>query len=116
MIDKNQREEAPIFIDSFELARWLLDRTHNSKGPLPEQIALGAIELVELIALALSGREKIERLHAIDDLLIQLRMRIRLSLGTGLLDERQALFAYERLDVIGNQLGGWLRRSQKRTW
>ena len=43
------------------------------------------MELVELVALALSGHEKLERLHAIDDLLIRLRMRTRLSTTVGLL-------------------------------
>ncbi len=108
--------EAPIFVDGFELARWLLDRTRDTPQPLAVLIAEAASELVELLALALSGREKLERLHAIDDLLIRLRMRIRLANSVGLLDERQALFAAERLDAIGHQLGGWIRKSQKGTW
>lgn len=88
--------EAPIFVDSFSLAEWLLCRFQDSSHPLAQGVAAAAIELVELTALALSGHEKLERLHSMDELLVRLRMRVRLATAVGLLDQRQALFAAEQ--------------------
>lgn len=106
--------EAPIFVDSFSLAEWLLQRVHDSPHPVAQALVAAAMELVEVTALALSGHEKLERLHTMDELLIRLRMRVRLALTVGLFNQRQALFVAERLDLIGQQLGGWLRKVEKK--
>ena len=105
-------KEAPIFIDAFELSKWLLERMQNSPHPLAGAISQGAICLVEDIALALGGHDKFEKQIEVDQLLVCLRMRIRLSVYLGLLNERQCLFAAEKLTVIGNQLGAWMRKSR----
>ncbi|MBX2812050.1 MAG: hypothetical protein KTR25_09570 [Myxococcales bacterium] len=113
---KTYANEAPIFVDSFALAEWLLGRVQESCHPLAPGITEAAVELIELVALALSGQDKIRRLQAMDELLVRLRMRIRLATATGLFDRSQALFVAERLDLIGNHLGGWLHVSENNTW
>ena len=102
--------EAPIFADSLCVAEWILHHTNEHQDALSLTMSASAIQLVELVALALSGREKLERLHAIDDLLIRLRMHTRLAISLQRFNDRQALYLINQLDQIGQQLGGWLRR------
>ena len=103
-------KEAPIFADSLATAEWILRHTNDGQDTLSRTMAAAAVELIELVALALSGRDKVERLHVLDDLLVRLRMYARLAVSLQHLNERQGLHLIERLDQIGHQLGGWLRR------
>ncbi|MCG8423787.1 MAG: four helix bundle protein [Proteobacteria bacterium] len=100
---------APLFRDAFELCEWLLGHFGDDDRVLAHSICSRALSLLEAITLALKDRAREEQIDTADELLIGLRLRVRLAAQLGYVSENQAVHALERTDTIGNQLGGWLR-------
>ena len=100
---------APLFVDSFNLAQWLHERFHGHAEPLAAETARCGQHLLEALTLALKQRRRDWHMDQADELLIRLRVQLRMAEALGLLDEEQLYFALDRADAIGRQLGGWLR-------
>jgi hypothetical protein len=103
------RAPAPLFVDTFSLCEWLLQHLDQKPGTLPRALCDNALQLLEVVALALKNRRREARLDEADERLIVLRTQLRLAGATRLLTDSQMLFALECADRIGRQLGGWQR-------
>ncbi len=100
---------APLFVDAFSLAEWIFGRFGRDEGALPKSICAVMLDLLDAVTLALKGRNREEQVEIADEQLIRLRIRLRLAAEREYLTEKQLLYALERADAIGRQLGGWLR-------
>ena len=100
---------APLYTDAFSLCEWLLGRFGEDPRLLPQSLCSNGLALLEAVTLALKGRRREDQIDVADERLISLRTQIRLAAAVGCLTEAQALHALERADVIGRQLGGWMR-------
>ncbi len=103
------RPPAPLYVDAMALAEWLLRRLGGDDDELAQRICRTSFDLAEAVTLALKGRRRDEQLEQADELLLRLRVQLRLAEKTERLSERRSLHALERADGIGRQLGGWLR-------
>lgn len=103
------KSPAPVFVDAYALAEWLLGRLGEDGRVLPRAICTAALRLLEAITLALGGRDTEARVEEADERLIALRVQVRLAASTGLLTDAQSLHALEIADRVGRQIGGWLR-------
>lgn len=101
---------APLYVDSFALCEWLLGHFGDDKRVLPRALCQCALRLFEAITLALKGRRREEHVEIADEQLIRLRAQLRLAQAMSYLTQAQMLYALERADAIGRQLGGWLRK------
>lgn len=100
---------APIFADTRRLCEWLLGHFDDHGGVLAPRICGTALDLLEAVTLALKNRSREEQIDRADEVLIHLRVVLRLAETTELLNEEQTLYALEQADQIGRQLGGWRR-------
>jgi hypothetical protein len=87
----------------------LLERFGGRNEVLARRLCTTSLELLEELTLALKDRDREARIEGADEMLVILRVQLRLAASTGLLEERQVLFALELADGIGRQLGGWRR-------
>lgn len=102
---------APLYEQTLALAAVLcevLDAAEDHAG-LRGEVREGLLALVDRVALAVAGIERARNLAAADAALCVLRARLDLAHRCGLWDEALHLAAAERTEVIGRQLGGWLR-------
>ena len=100
---------APLFTDTFQLCEWLLRALQRNPGPLARALCGNALRLLEAVTLALKRRRRDEALMEADEILITLRVQLRLAGTTDSLSESQVLHGLECADRIGRQLGGWMR-------
>jgi len=100
---------APVYVDSYDLAAWLLGHLDVQASTLARDTCRLALVLLDQIVLALKNRDRWERLEQADETIIRLRQRIRLAHDAGFFDDRQALHALGRCDSVGRQIGGWQR-------
>lgn len=106
-MSKTQR--APIFADAYALCDWLIGRLGDDNRELARAICRRGLTLLNAISLALIGRDRHDCIDQADEILIGLRNELRLAASSGYLSEAQAIYALERADAIGRQIGGWLR-------
>jgi hypothetical protein len=104
-----QRPPAPLYVDTFALCEWLIGRFGEDPRTLAKTICRCGLTLLEAVTLALKGRRRDEHLEIADEQLLALRTQLRLAAAAGYLTDSQVLHALDRADVIGRQLGGWLR-------
>ncbi len=104
-----KRTPAPLYTDTFALCEWLLNHFGDDTRILPQTLCTQALRLLEAVTLALKGRRRDEQVDIADECLIRLRTQLRLAAATGYLSEAQMLHALERAEVIGRQIGGWMR-------
>ena len=107
------RPPAPLLRDTWQLAEWLLARLEPVDRPLPRRVCALAIGLLEEVTRALRSTDPVPDLLDADDTLATLRLHLRLAERLGHLDEAQMLFALERADAVGRQVGGWLRSARR---
>lgn len=101
---------APIYTDTFKLCQWLLDHFDNTPHVLAQRITICALDLLQAITLALKGRRREDQVDIADENLIILRTHIRLAQACGLLSESQMIHVLQQANLIGRQLGGWIKR------
>ncbi len=106
------RGEATIYVDTFDLATWLVQ--HLQGGVVAETAHRDVLALLDHVVLALRGVDRRANVDDAESRLTLLRVRLRLANATGLLDDRRLLFVTERVDTIGRQLGGWRRHLDAR--
>ena len=100
---------APLYVDTLALCEWLLGHFDNDSRTLPKDLCKCSLDLLEALTLALKGRRRDENLEIADERLIWLRTQLRLAHTMSYLNRQQLLYALEQTDLIGRQLGGWLR-------
>jgi hypothetical protein len=103
------RRPAPLYTDGFALCEWVLRHFGDAQDVLGRELAETALALLKAIVLALKSPQPEDHIEAADEHLIVLRTCLRLAHARGQLDEDQLLYALERADDIGRQIGGWLR-------
>jgi hypothetical protein len=103
---------APIFTSTYDLASWVLQVMNDHPDHLSGDLCNRALGLLSLIAFALKGRDRLMRLDEADEILIRIRLGLRLAADLGLIEQRQALYGLEMADGIGRQLGAWLRAEE----
>lgn len=101
---------APLFVHAFDLATWVLGRFGEGSDALSRELCAKTLALLDLITLALQDRERDMRLTDADELLVGVRLRLRLAGQLGSLDERQLVHALGLADGLGRQIGGWQRK------
>jgi hypothetical protein len=102
--------QAPLFVDGLALADWLLDKLDGAQGHLARNLCDTALELLQVITLALKDRRKDEHVEIADELLVRLRALLRLAVERRSLTPAQYGHVLERIDSIGRQLGAWRRK------
>lgn len=105
-----RRDPAPLFVDAFALAEWLLGRLGADERVLARSLAEHALALLSAIVLALRGRRREEQLDDADERLLVLRTQLRLAAALAMLSEDQLLHALALADRVGRQLGGWQKQ------
>jgi hypothetical protein len=98
-----------VYRDATLLAEWVLHHFEAVAAPLARRCCQHAIDLLELLALALAGRDVDGALERADDALLRLRTVLRLAHGRGALRDEQLLHATSLADLVGRQVGGWRR-------
>ncbi len=108
--------DAPIYIEAFELAVWVAERTAawDERGRyLAQPVTESAWNLVRHVALALSFPEtRLERLAQVDEDIVSLREGLRLARRLALISPGGLRHAVGRLIIIGRMVGGWTKRSK----
>ena len=103
------RREAPLFVQAFDFAAWVATNLDPAR-PLAESLHRDSLALLDHVVLALKGRDRDLHLEEADDVLVVLRVRLRLAEKVGLIQDQQLVFLTGELDSIGRQVGGWQRR------
>lgn len=101
--------QAPLFVDALALNQWLMDRFDATARPLEQRVIGLAIDLLECLTLALKDRDRDLRIEQADELLIRLRVLLRLAADSGRLRADQYGYVLGCIDNIGRQLGAWRR-------
>ena len=107
-------KEAPLFVDAYDLTSWVLGRMaakqEDSSALLRARVANTCLDLLDSVTLALKGYDTHDKVERADEAVALLRVQLRLAMDLECLERRQFLHAVERLDAIGRQIGGWLKR------
>jgi len=107
-------KESPIFVKTFELIKWLFERTEkfpkSQRFFLAKRINDNILDFYELLIKAAINKKRAEStLIAADILLTRLRHYIRLAVEMKFLSFRQYEHVSKMISEIGNLLGGWLK-------
>jgi hypothetical protein len=87
----------------------LYERLESVGQPLGQPLLTLALDLLQTLTLALKGRDRDARIEEADELLIRLRVLLRLAVECGRLTVEQYGHVLGRVDDIGRQLGAWQR-------
>lgn len=88
----------------------MLGRFGERTDALSWELCAKTLQLLDLVTFALQNRERELRLADADELLVALRLRLRLAEQLGTLDERQLMHALGLADSLGRQIGGWQKQ------
>ena len=107
------RPEPVIVTRSYDLARWLLERSarfpRSHRFGLGEGIQREALSLLSSLVTASFARDRTAALRAASLAHTRLRVLIRLARDVQCLSTKQYVFAIEPMEEIGRMLGGWTR-------
>jgi hypothetical protein len=112
------RKQSPIFVKTYDLLVWLLERSarfpRNERFRMARRVEESAFTFYDLLMRAGrlgDGRTKDKRrlLLQADLELDRLRFSVRLCQDLKLLNFKQYAYCAERLVEIGRLLGGWLK-------
>lgn len=103
-------KDTPLHRDAVALAGVLLEEL-DAGDALRDRLARVALDLVEDVTLAVARNDpsRLDRLEDADSGLRLLRVHLQLGHELGLLDEGDYLDLAEQADVVGRQIGGWLK-------
>ncbi|MEM9291021.1 MAG: four helix bundle protein [Acidobacteriota bacterium] len=108
--------DAPLYIESYDLTRWLLERAESwpLEAPLRHRLVDAGCDLVEAVAVALTfPLERASSLQRADAAIVRIRVLLRLSRDLSMVSSRGVRFANDRLRAIGRMLGGWKKRVER---
>jgi hypothetical protein len=101
---------APVYVETHDLCRWLLERQSHGAGFLLPRLCDEALELLGTLAAALTfPAERSLTLHQADRRVVRLRVFTRLAAEAGALRPTGARYVASVLDRIGRMIGGWSR-------
>lgn len=111
--------DAPLYVRSHDLTRWILERVDTWEGRtaqgLAGSIANAAQGVLCSVSLALTfPKEREEHLSASDRDIVRLRVLLRLAKDLDLLSPGRHRYASGELLEIGRMLGGWRKRWGRR--
>jgi len=109
--DSDRSSKAPLFVDTLALNQWLAGHFDASQRVSEQRLMGLAITLLECVTLALKDRDRVVRIAQADELLIRLRVLLRVVVECGQLTPEQYCHALERIDAIGAQIGAWKKRA-----
>lgn len=92
------------------LNRWPRDHKHL----LGDRIAEGLYDFLEGLVAARYAKDKADRLQLLNGNLDLLRYQFRLLKDLGLMDARRFGHIAERMQIIGGELGNWLKHQRGR--
>lgn len=111
------RPEPVIVTKSYDLARWLLDRT--ARFPRAYRFGLGEAIQREVLALqsalltASFTRDRVAALRAASLAHTRLRVLVRLARDVQCLSTKQYVFIIPTIEEVGRMLGGWSRSEDR---
>ncbi len=111
------RPEPVIVTKSYDLARWLLERT--ARFPRAYRFGLGEAIQREVLSMQSSlltasfTRDRTAALRAASLAHTRLRVLIRLARDVQCLSTKQYLFVIEPMEEVGRMLGGWSRSEEQ---
>ncbi len=108
-------KDAPLYVETHDLACWVLQRAHSwpqrGDDQLSRLAAGAACELVISVSLALTfPPTRADHLECADHAIVRLRTLLRLAGQLELLSAGGLRFASGRLREIGRMVGGWRKR------
>ena len=107
-------KKAPIHRDTVALAGVLLEELGEAGADaVARHLSAHALALLDDVVLAVAGRDRRDRLEDADAGLLVLRTHLRLAHSLGLLEREVFLDLAEQADVVGRQIGGWLKRLRR---
>ncbi len=112
------RKKAPLYVDSYDLAVWVIERasawTEPGDRPLARRAVGEAYELLVAASLALTfPKTRAQHLEQADHSIVRLRMALRLAERLGYLSTGGLRFASERLQTLGRMVGAWQKHLPK---
>jgi hypothetical protein len=107
--------DAPLYVESHDLARWVLERTgawsERSTSCLAKKVEDAACDLVSEVALASTFPvDRAHHLQEADAAVVRLRIFLRLARDVGIQSPGGVRYAAGRLRAIGRMIGGWRKR------
>ncbi len=107
--------DAPVYVEAFDLGRWVIERADSwEHRPLADRATGAAVELVISVSLALTFPANRQRhLAASDEGIVRLRTVLRLAESVGLVSRGGLRAAAQQLGSIGRMVGGWRKRIRK---
>ena len=109
-------EELPIIQKTYDFIKWyvpILNRLpKNHKFLLGDRIISKLYDFLEQLIKARYERQKLARLENLSSQLDILRYQTRLLLDFQQIDAQRYGYICQRLDAIGNELGGWIRQQK----
>lgn len=104
-------KDTPLHRDTLALCGVLLeDMGEVGTEVLGRHLATNALHLLDDVTLAVAGHRRRDRLEDADAGLRLLRTHLRLAHELGLFDRDLFLDLAGQADLVGRQLGGWLKR------
>ena len=103
---------SPLYRDAFAFCGVLLEELEEGERypGLRRRLADGALRLLDHVALALAGYDRLDRVHDADLELQALRAHLHLAYELEVLDEKVFLAIAGQADTVGRQIGGWLKK------
>jgi len=108
--------DAPLYVEAYDLARWLLERTEawQAGSSMRSRLSDAGCDLVEAVSLALTfPLQRAGHLDRADAAIVRVRVLLRLACDLGLVSAGSLRFASGRLRVIGRMVGGWRKRVER---
>jgi len=108
------RNEMLIVKKAYDFSKWLLQ--HTGKFPKSYRFSVAVrientmLEFTELVAVANSRHHKEALLKEADEVLVRLRLLVRLSFDMGFISLNSYEYASRQVAELGKMLGGWLKK------
>jgi len=108
-----QDHEMLIVKRAYDFSKWLLH--HTGKFPKSYRFTVAVrlenavLEFTELVAVANRRHHKEPLLKEADEVLVRLRLLVRLSFDMQFINENSYEYASRQIAELGKMLGGWLK-------
>ncbi len=113
------RPEPVIVTKSYDLARWLLERStrfpRSHRFGLGEGIQREVLGMLSALVTANFTRDRTAALRAASLAHTRLRVLIRLARDVECLSTKQYVFVIEPMEEVGRMLGGWSRSEREQS-
>lgn len=105
----------PLFEHWYHTTNWILDRCNqmpkHTRYTIAGRIADLALEILDLINMAIYNKERKDSLQKINLNLERLRIFFRLCHDRGYISISQNLFIQQEINAAGRMCGGWLKEA-----